>query len=224
MSYRLSTHSTHSLCFEWSRSVSTSTSDLYNCIFWKFIHTHFLVHFYMRILVTSLMSSIVDADAGPNAELKYGLGGKKADGESFRIDAKTGEVFAVQTLNVGEDYQITVSTAYSAPSHLHVRCNGTHRSRPYIRDCVNRRTHIDFTDSPLWSHRYRWSVRTPRTRLSANCHASSWRRLPYRRPPLNRPKCSRTTALKYSRAMPSDIWCSSWRPRIRTATNSGTTS
>lgn len=50
-----------------------------------------------------------DTDVGTNAAIQFSLVGKKTENERYRIDAKTGEVFAVQALNVGDDYNVVVS-------------------------------------------------------------------------------------------------------------------
>lgn len=49
-----------------------------------------------------------DSDIGTNAEIRFALVGKKIENERYRIDAKTGEVFGVLPLSVGEDYNVMV--------------------------------------------------------------------------------------------------------------------
>ncbi|GAU98557.1 hypothetical protein RvY_09686-2 [Ramazzottius varieornatus] len=52
-----------------------------------------------------------DTDVGTNAAIQFSLVGKKTENERYRIDAKTGEVFAVQALNVGDDYNVVVKAS-----------------------------------------------------------------------------------------------------------------
>ncbi|XP_055333667.1 fat-like cadherin-related tumor suppressor homolog [Paramacrobiotus metropolitanus] len=52
-----------------------------------------------------------DTDIGNNAEIRFSLTGKKVENERYRIDTQTGEVFAAQPLNVGEDYNVVVKAS-----------------------------------------------------------------------------------------------------------------
>ena len=53
-----------------------------------------------------------DADVGTNAEIQFALAGRKTENERYKIDPSTGEIFALQPLKIGEDYEVVVRDAF----------------------------------------------------------------------------------------------------------------
>ncbi|OWA49788.1 Fat-like cadherin-related tumor suppressor-like protein [Hypsibius exemplaris] len=59
-----------------------------------------------------------DTDVGTNAEIRFALAGRKTENDRYKIDSSTGEIFALQPLKIGEDYEVVIKASDPEDSTL----------------------------------------------------------------------------------------------------------